>query len=800
MQQGKKGFFTKEAAGYQINDRKVRGDWEYIYQNRDILLKTDQFGVVVVQANPVNDIFLLRRDGSEKYSKWRVWVRKDEGTYVSNFAYPNTVEPKDGYIRFLPEKAEYYYEFEGFTVKTEIFIPRKNSLVIATTTVKNTGKNRAKFDVLPTMLAYANGTDYDIWDKAEWYNNTSVAKDGDLTAFYTKRLSPSAKKEERRLVVCLFDKMQKVDIRAAAFLGNGTFDLPDGLHDENWLFHHCDLPSGFDFPENSSLGGLPFIYAAKASVEIDAGKEESFTQILSMQDKAYCGEFEREQYEGIKKYFLAEEREKEIAAVKEHYASIFESRKIQTGDEAFDKFVNEFLPLQLTWVASLDRGWPTGLRGTRDAANDFMGVAYYDEKWAREVLLTLYSNQQVNGWLPRQVASVEGSKKVDLRPYSDSGAFLMEFLHEYVRLTGDISVLNEKIGWLDGEETDSLLEHLLRSVEHYLLPENIGEHGLCKIYGGDWLDALNNAGLRGRGESVMVTCQVAMGLRDTADLLNFLRIEPERAKEYRRRAAELTESVSSAYNEKGFYNGAFTDEGRWVFSDCDEDGECRPYGPANYYALCSGAAKGNEERVLAALEKLRTPIGYKLCDPAMGRKPMKCAGRMGSGDQQIGMWENGNVYNHAQGFRIRALASVGKGDELFETLTFLLPYDETIHDPNVTLSPPYAMLNCYQSQPLYDGMAGSPFLTGSIAMAERAVYRWMLGIVPELDELKICPCLKKGKTDIRTNFSLRGKKIEIRYTGENTGEKPSLRLNGKPVDRLSYAEMNDGAKIEVLLR
>lgn len=800
MQQGKKGFFTSDAAGYQITDWNVRGDWEYIYQNRDILLKTDQFGVVVAQANPVNDIFLIRREGSEKYSKWRVWVRKNEGAFVSNFAYPKTVEPKNGYIRFLPEKAEYCYEFDGFSVKTELFIPRKGSIVVSTTTVKNTGAEKAKFDVLPAVLPYVNGADYDIWDKAEWYNQTSVAKDGDLTAFYTKRLSPRTKKDERRLAVFLCDKMQESDIRAAAFTGNGTFDCPDGLNEKEWLFDRENMPSGFDFPERNSLGGLPFVYAARTSVELAAGEEESFTQILSMQDKAGCGVFDRAQYESLKKYLDRAEREKEIAAVKAYYASIFNSRTLRTGEPAFDKFVNEFLPLQLMWVASLDRGWPTGLRGTRDAANDFMGIAYYDEKWAREVLLTLYSNQQANGWLPRQVASVEGSKKVDLRSYSDSGAFLMEFLHEYVRLTGDMSVLNEKIGWLDAEGTDMLLNHLLRSVEHYILPENVGEHGLCKIYGGDWLDALNNVGLRGKGESVMVTCQVAMGLKDTAALLRFLQKDVEKAERYEKRAQELLDSVAVAYNEKGFYNAVFTDEGRWLFSDCDEDGECRPYGPANYYALCSGAAKGNEEHVLSALEKLRSPIGYRLCDPAMGRKPMKCAGRMGSGDQQIGMWENGNVYNHAQGFRIRALASVGRGDELYETLSFLLPYDENIHDPNVTLSPPYAMLNCYQSQPLYDGMAGSPFLTGSIAMAERAVYRWMLGIVPELEELKICPCLKKGKTDIRANFSIRGKRIEVVYTGDNTGATPSLRLNGVPVEKLPYAEITDGAKIEVLLR
>ncbi len=794
----KNGFFTNERGGYEITDHKVRGDWQYIYQNKDVLLRVDQCGVAMIQANPVNDVYLLKREGDERFSKWIVWVKKDDGEFQSNFAYPNPHAPKNGRIRFLPEKATYVYEYDGFILSTELFVPRCGTAVISTVSVTNTGKESAKFVVAPTVRAYVNGADFDIWDKAEWYNNTSVSQDGDLTVFYTKRLSPGCKKSERRLATFLCDGLDSVDIRAEAFFGLGSFVNPDGLKTElPWLVHN--LPTEFTFAEENSLGGLPFVYAGKGETVIGAGETKTFTQVFSMQNREYCGEFKKEEYEPLKRFFGATTRQEEIAGVKADFEKTVASRTVKTGDPLFDKYVNEFLPLQLGWVASLDRGWPTGLRGTRDAANDFMGVVYYDEKWARKVLLDLYSGQLVNGWLPRQVPSVKGSRKVDLRRYSDSGAFLMEFLHEYIRHTGDVAVLNEELGFFDGDETSTLLDHLIRSLDHYLLPENIGEHGLCKIYNGDWLDSLNNAGLKGRGESVMVTCQLSMGLKDAANLLRYLDVEEERAKRYEEKSEELKKNVLNAYNGK-FFNGAFTDAGRWTFSDQDEDGECRPYGPSNYYAVCCGAAKGLEDSVFNSLEKLRTPSGYRLCYPALGRKPMSCVGRMGSGDQQIGMWENGNVYNHAQGFRIRALASAGKGDELYETLLFLLPYDEEIHNPVVTMSPPFAMLNCYQSQPLYNGMAGSPYLTGSIAMAQRAVYRWMLGIVPELDELKLQPCLKKGETDIRVEFTLRGKKLTVSYTGNNTGKTPKIVLDGKQMDKISYSALKDGSNIQVVMQ
>lgn len=793
-----KGFFTEEKGGYEITDHKVRGDWQYIYQNKDVLLRVDQCGVAMIQANPVNDIYLVKRDGDERFSKWIVWVKKDGGEFQSNFAYPNPNAPKNGRIRFLPEKAVYSYEYDGFTVETELFIPKRGTTVVCAVSVTNTGKNSASFEIAPTMRAYVNGADFDIWDKAEWYNNTSACRDGDLTVFYTKRLSPHCIEHERRLATFLCNGVNRLDIRGEAFFGLGSFINPDGIHGD-MLWETGEIPTNFAFTEEYSLGGMPFVYAAKGKAEIGAGETKTFTQVLSMQDRAHCGLFDKDEYEPLKRFFDEKTRADEIALVKEDFEKTFTSRTVKTDDPIFDKYVNEFLPLQLGWVASLDRGWPTGLRGTRDAANDFMGVLYYDEKWAREVLLDLYSGQLINGWLPRQVPSIKGSRKVDLRRYSDSGAFLMELLHEYVRHTGDMSVLNEEIGFFDGDEKSTLLDHLLRSLEHYLLPENIGEHGLCKIYNGDWLDSVNNAGLKGRGESVMVTCQLSMGLKDGANLLRYLGVEEDRAKRYEEKAEELKKNVLNAYNGK-FFNGTFTDNGRWVFSDCDEDGECRPYGPSNYYALACGAAKGKEETVLQSLEKLRAPSGYKLCDPALGRKPMSCVGRMGSGDQQIGLWENGNIYNHAQGFRIRALASVGKGDELYETLNFLFPYDEKIHDTDITLSPPYAMLNCYQSQPLYNGIAGSPYLTGSIAMAQRAVYRWMLGIVPELEELKVIPCLKKGKTDISVECTLRGKKLHFVYTGDNTGKQPQIFLDGKETDKILYQNLKDGSRIEIKMK
>lgn len=37
------GKFIENTAGYEINTLNLPASWEYIYENRDILLKVDQF-------------------------------------------------------------------------------------------------------------------------------------------------------------------------------------------------------------------------------------------------------------------------------------------------------------------------------------------------------------------------------------------------------------------------------------------------------------------------------------------------------------------------------------------------------------------------------------------------------------------------------------------------------------------------------------------------------------------------------------------------------------------------------------
>lgn len=442
-------------------------------------------------------------------------------------------------------------------------------------------------------------------------------------------------------------------------------------------------------------------------------------------------------------------------------------RHIKSHDAELDRFVNEWLALEMYWVASLDRGWPSGMRGSRDAANDFTSMVALDPAWAKQILETLFSCQETNGWFPRQISAQGRKGSHDMRKHVDAGCWVIELLYEYLCFTKDFDFLDKKLPWLDWEESVSVWEHALQSIDYYL--ERRGEHGLCLIGEGDWLDSVNRAGLKGIGESVTVSNQLIIAMTYMKELWKskgvkgVLKQDQDDYKRWRTRISDyetgindMVEAINKgAFNNKGFYNSVFTDGGYWIFSDKDPDGRLRMYGPANWYSVASGAAdSAKQESVFHNMSYLKKDMGYALYHPPMGDVPIDYVGRSGSGDMPFGLWENGNVYNQgSHGFLGRALAVSGRGDSLHEVIRYMLPFDQEKHPSEKVMTPPYAVVNCWQQVPGFNHRGGLSFLTGSTAMALRMTYDWVCGIKPRIEGLSIDPCVPKKAKFTQVEFT-----------------------------------------------
>ncbi len=734
------GQFIKGTAGYEMNTFDLPTSWEYIYENKDILLKVDQFGPVYAQANPPGDIMLFKREQHQKYAPWFIHVVNQKNERITNFLKPfsTPIEPQNVKIEFLPECARYCFEYANLRLETEIFIPNNGIQVVYKFKLTNIGDETQSLKVAPQMVPYINEAQMAPWDKYQWYLYTTYKKE-DYVTFASKLLSPNANSDKRRCGYLLSNAEDVVAHEVSMEKYEGTGDM-----------YHPQM----NYTNDDLIYGYPPIYALSYDWTLAPGQYKELTQIFSL-DTDEVAEFFDDTYYQAKK-----------AERKAVFDALFSKNRIATGDEEFDYFSNYWLPIQMNWVASLDRGWPTGMRGSRDSAQDYAALLYTDPAACRDVILTMVECQRSDGWFPRQYSAKGKHGKHDLRGHVDGGAFFIEWIWKYLAHTGDWDILKENVEWLDKDETSTVLEHVIEGVTYYIKEENIGEHGLCKIREGDWLDGINRAGMEGRGESVTVSAQMVMGLKYLADILLYLDKDADVQKYYD--AAELLkENINKhAFNGK-FYNGCFNDDGLWIFSDKDPDGEERIYGVANYYAVVAGVAP--EEwypKVLDAAESLLCDKGYRLYYPPLGQKPIPKVGRLASGDAPPFKGENANVYNHgSQGFLARAFSVMGEGEKLFEAIKWITPFDQSKHPTEKTWTPPYAIVNCYQQIPGLNHRGLMCFLTGSVAMAMRGVYEWMAGIRPVLDGIEIEPCIPEDMQTMEAEFTYLDKKHSLKIEG-----------------------------------
>ena len=536
------------------------------------------------------------------------------------------------------------------------------------------------------------------------------------------------------------------------------------------------IPKEFSGLTTGEVYAFEQCMASSSAFKLPANSAYSFSQVFAT---AIREEDIVKTIQESKTYLSQEKVEGEEKQLTEKYEKLFAVRTVRTPDKTFNRFINGFLPLELDWVSALDRGWPTGMRGVRDASNDFQGYLAYDINECKKIIENIFAKQRSDGWYPRQVP-FGNSDKFDLRQFVDSACFFTEFVYDYLAYSGDYSILEKEYGYYDNDLVENGFTHLVKGMEYLLAPENTGEHGLTKSRGGDWLDCLNSAGLKGHGETVMVSCQLVMCLKYLAEI--YKKLGKTGAEKYLAYAESLKETINAvSYNEEGFYNGVFTDNGVWIFSNNDPDGEKRVYAPTNSYAIISGVAQGKEQSVINHLETLATEKGYQLFSVPFGKKYLDGIGKMGTGDFQAYFAENASVYNHgSQFFYIRALAEVGEYEKLYKVLNFAMPFNEENHKEMDICAAPYAITNCYHLVPSFRGRAGFSFLTGSVAMLERAVYNWMFGVRFTLDGLVVKPCLPKQYENSKITLEYQGNDLSIAFNGY--GNKIlSATLNGSAV-------------------
>jgi cellobiose phosphorylase len=343
----------------------------------------------------------------------------------------------------------------------------------------------------------------------------------------------------------------------------------------------------------------------------------------------------------------------------------------------------------------------------------------------------------------------------------------------YVRETGDLTVLQDEAPFIDDAQPATLHEHVRRAFARVF--GRTSPRGLPYIGAGDWNDGLSAVGLMEKGESIWLGHFLAGLLGDWTHIHAQLG-EADVAEDYRKRR----EALVAALNLHGW-------DGEWYFRATRDDGgklgsrEC-PAGKiflnAQTWAILNDVADAQRAAKCwaAVCEHLVSDVGALLLAPAYDH-PVPEIGYIAR--YAPGMRENGGVYTHAATWAIAAAAKMRDSVTVGRLLDAINP---AIKDPDRYWAEPYVTPgNVDGPQSPYFGRGGWTWYTGSAAWLHRVIHEWVLGIRPTWQGLQIDPCLPAGWNEVTVTRPYRGHTYQIhieRAEDASTGPRMELAVDG----------------------
>lgn len=489
---------------------------------------TAEWADTVTRELPGEALYLLDLDDGAWYSPTHDPLRDPAARHLADFG-------ADGTATFHMEKG---------TLATEltVFVPPDDPVGVYLLTVRNRSD-------LPKRIRVAPYFQMALADEPENAGNLRVRKDSFSGALYFE--NPRNPFRTGPAFVSMTLPAESVLTERSRFFGRGRpVARPQAVEQGKAA-------------EADPTDRAP-VAAFLAVLELPPGSSRALAVILGQADDRAAAE------KMVRRYATEEAARSALAETRRWWNGFLGLLQAETNRPAFDAYLPWLQYQTLTERLRARKGFyqSSGAFGFRDQLQDAVNLIWVDPSLARRQLRVHAAQQFQEGdvahWFFLQQ---DGRTGLLARSHAmDNPLWLVWGVTQYIRMTGDVSILEERASYLRAQtpllplpkdkhgrvefahrttREETLYRHCLRALDRVLF-HTMGRHGLPLMGTGDWNDGLDAIGQKGRGESVWLALFLFRVLGDFLPILS-ARSGEHRASVYRSRRETLRQAIEATW-------------------------------------------------------------------------------------------------------------------------------------------------------------------------------------------------------------------------------------------------------------